>query len=404
MKILLFFLLFCVIQNSSYIFKAKCPDEKTKTNACFFKNTVGEGANTKTEYLIFKKCGNGEKCDYEGKGICIDGEGLKKRKNGKSCNYNQDCLSGYCNSNKCGGLKKGDVCKSNEVRPEKPCDSGLVCKDDSSPGTKNEIRCIEPILTAGTKPEHTQCGDGLLVDPEGKCQKFGTIEDGEKTSNALLCKSGISHPKGGDANYDICDRIDTEPKCGEDESGAKKVITAGKWAKGGDIPVGSGGCKDDEDYNGKTIYYYQYSKVKSKLYEEFLEDYEDLDLEELNTKDKYAVYSSDYDDDPYSGYGPSGDDPLGGDDGDDGGRRLRRLSGDEEVSTAGLSAKVKWKTKKKYLLYDNAEELQAAGLIDSDGKVVSDKKCEYEFIMKNVLSSNNTKVGFLVLALFALLL
>ena len=183
-------------------------------------------------------------------------------------------------------------------------------------------------MSTGTIPEagKTICGKGLIPDLEGKCQKYGSIEDGGKTKlgGELLCKSGLYSIKveNGETQY-ICDRIETDPKCGEDET----VTTAGKWVKGGDITVGSGGCQTGTDYNGKDIYYYQYSKLKSKLYEDFLEDYEDIDLEELNTKDQYA-YVDDFDE------------------------------------------MLKWKTLKKYRLYEYAPALQAAGLIDDDGKVV----------------------------------
>ena len=354
MKLLLLFLLSVyTIQDdpTPYIFQAKCPDDKTKTNACAFTHDAGTSGSPITEFLIFKKCGKGERCDYKRDNICKDR--LKKRKIGKSCNYDEDCENGYCNSNKCSGVGKGEICyyydSSTSRTITKPCDIGLVCEDDSNPGDNYSRRCIEPILTAGTIPDHTRCGDLLEQDADRKCQKYGTIADGEKAGDNRVCKSGISHPNA-EGTYSICDRIETDPKCDEDG----KVTTAGKWAKGGDIPVGVDGyCTLKTDYTGKKIPYYQYSKLQSKLYEEYLEDYEDIDIEKLNTKEDY---------------------------------------------------KIKWKTKKKYLLYEYAPQLQAAGLIDSDGKVVKDKKCEYEFIMKNVLSSSNTKVGFLVLALFALLL
>ena len=352
--------------TTSFIFKGKCPDDKTKTNACYFPRTVGTGDSQKTEYLIFKKCGKGEECDIynsNGKYICKDKEGLKKRKNGKSCNYDEDCLSGTCSSNKCSVKKEGEICYSRESGIDEYCEAGLICHGYSD--TSNDEKCVKPVLTTGTKPDRTtECGKGLTEDLDNKCQKYGTIADGEKTTYGglnKLCKSGLAHRKNGET-YDICDRIQTDPKC-DKVDGVLKITTAGKWEKGDDIPVtaAGGGCLEAEDYNGNKVYYYQYSKLQSKLYEEFLEDYEDLDIEDLNTKDKYA-YEDDFED------------------------------------------MLKWKTKKKYLLYENAPALQAAKLIDSDGKVESDKKCEYEFIMKNVLSSSNTKVGFLVLALFALLL
>ena len=374
MKLLLFFLLLVyTIQDdpTPFIFKAKCPDDKTKTNACYFPRTVGTGDNSKTEYLIFKKCGKGEKCDIynsDGEYICKDKEGLKKRKNDKSCNYDEDCLSGTCSSNKCSVKKEGEICESSESDIDEYCEAGLICHSYSNEAGNNDKKCVKPVLTTGTKPDHTtECGKGLTGDLDGKCQKYGTIEDGAKTTRPglnKLCKSGLAHSKTeGTQHYYICDRIQTDPKCDKVDS-VLKITTAGKWEKGDDIPVTTGeavGCLEAEDYNGNMVYYYQYSKLQSKLYEEFLEDYDDLDLEDLNTKEKYA----------YSG---------------------------------SFEYRLKWKTKKKYLLYENAPALQAAKLIDSDGKVESDKKCEYEFIMKNVLSSSNTKVGLLLLALFALLL
>ena len=342
--------------DDDYIFKAKCHDDKTKTNACAFKNQLVSGTTIKEEFLIFKKCGKGEKCDYEGRGICRDDDRIKTRKNGKSCNYDDDCLCGKCSGNKCTVKKEGEICYSSSTRERYYCEAGLICHDYSD--TSNDEKCVKPVLTAGTKPDRsTECGEGLELDAEGKCQKYGTIADGEKTQSITginkLCKSGLSHQKADGSDY-ICDRIEEEPVC--DATG---VITKGKWAKGDEIGLGET-CKHATDYNGNIVYYYEYTKLQSKLFEDFLEDYNDLDLEDLNTKDKY--FNMDF------------------------------------------KKMLKWKTYKKYLLFKNAPALEKAGLIDSDGEVKSDKKCEYEFIMKNVLSSSNTKVGLLLLVLFALLL
>ena len=357
--ILLFFLLSLYTSTGSVeqtskpkLFRAKCPDDKSKAKYCAFSHQAGTEESPKTEFLIFKKCGKGEKCE-KNLGICI-GDPFKQRKNGKSCNYDQDCISGLCISNKCGGKKENEVCGDTEDDEDndESCEPGLICHEYSDDAEITEKKCVKLVLTAGTKPEHTECGEGLAQDADEKCQKYGTIEDGKETRDPLLCKSGIAHYT---TDGKICDRIEEEPVCGTDG-----VTTKGKWAKGGEIPLTDGGCYHAVDYNGKDIYYYQYTKLKSKLYEDFLEDYEDLDIEKLNTEDKYA-----------------------------------------NLDFKGM---LKWKTKKKYLLFEYAPELQAAGLIDNDGKVVKDKKCEYEFLMKNELSSSNTKVGFLLLVLFALLL
>ena len=64
---------------------------------------------------------------------------------------------------------------------------------------------------------------------------------------------------------------------------------------------------------------------------------------------------------------------------------------------------MKSKYKEKYILYEYATHLKAAGIIDSDGNVIKDKKCEYEFIMKNYLHSNFIKLNTIILALFVLL-
>ena len=254
------------------IFHAKCPDDKSKAKYCAFNHQAG---TDKTEFLIFKKCGKNEKCEN---GRCEEENDLKLRKNGKSCNYDEDCLRGSCISNKCSAKTEGQVCGSRTDGEEEACEYGLICHEYSD--DSDDWKCVKPVLTAGTKPEHTECGFLLAQDDDDKCQKYGTIEDGKKTGDPLLCKSGIAHYT---TDGNICDSIDTEPVC--DENGIK---TAGKWAKGGDIPITAGGCYHAVDYNGKDIYYYQYSKLKSKLYEDFLKDNEDLDLEELNTKDKYA--------------------------------------------------------------------------------------------------------------------
>ena len=87
------------------IFQGKCEDDKAKTGACMYElNDYDSKGNTK--YALFDKCGKGEKClGYE---MCL--ENFEKRKIGKSCNYNKDCITNYCVSNKCTAAKEGDKC------------------------------------------------------------------------------------------------------------------------------------------------------------------------------------------------------------------------------------------------------------------------------------------------------
>lgn len=329
------------------IITARCPDKKAKTNVCSY-NFKSSSNSRYYEFLIFKKCGKGQKCsDHK----CVDD--TKYKKNGQSCNFNNDCISGYCDDGKCGGLKEGDICEDTEGRT---CGTGLSCSEVGTSNGNTVYKCAKTVNTVGgaITEGKTECGKGLIADAQNKCQKWGSIEDKKPTTNSLLCKSGLSHDG-------ICDSIETEPICEYNPINPMPIIkTAGKWGNGDALGVVGQEdyyCRHETDYNGNDRYYYKYSKIQSKLFADFLEDYNDLDLEEINTKDKYAGY---------------------------------------------FPGNLKWKTYQKYLLYENAGVLKEAGLIDGEGKMVDDKKCEYNFVLKH-LSSNTLQVGGLFLALISLL-
>ena len=353
LMILLLFVQFLIIKSGmdfdseGAFFKAKCEDDKSKTGACAYQ--VWDSKNDKEEYALFDKCGKGKKCDPD-YGLCV--KNLEKKKNGKSCNYDNDCLSGACISNKCGGLNEGERCEYVE------CKTGLVCASDSS----NARKCVKPAKD-GEKPDYTECMDGLKVNKDGKCAKYGSLDNGSSLGafdysriinynfgndydygdydysylyevddeKNLLCKSGLSHIKGeGNNYYYVCDTIETDPVC-KDGS----VTTAGKWTDGTAIPIGRDPfCKTKKDYTGTKKDYYTYSKLQSKLYGDFLNDYNGLDLEKINSEEDSIL-----------------------------------LSG---------------KLYEKFFLYKHAPALNAAGIIDSDGNVADSKKCEYEFIIKQL--------------------
>jgi hypothetical protein len=367
LMILLLFVQFLTIKSDmdfddeEAFFKAKCEDDKSKTGACAYE--IRDSKNDKEEYALFDKCGKGKTCDPYYR-LCV--KNLEKKKNGKSCNYDNDCLSGACISNKCGGLNEGE--RYEYVN----CKTGLVCASDSS----NALKCVKPAKD-GEKSDYTKCMDGLKVDKDGKCAKYGSLENGSSLGpfdytryfgnnynyngnfdisylnevddeRNLLCKSGLSHLKVEGTNfYYVCDTIETEPVC-KDGS----VTTAGKWTDGTAIPIGTG-CRTEEDYTGAEKDYYAYSKLQSKLYGDFLNDYNGLDLEKINSEEDSIV-----------------------------------LSG---------------KLYEKYFLYKHAPALKAAGIIDSDGNVVDSKKCEYEFIIKQLNSSSFIKLKTIIIAIFALL-
>ena len=351
--ILILFLSFLIIKTGSYnpndlIFKGKCEDDKAKTGACMY--SIYDSKNDYIKYAIFKKCGKGESCDDD---YCIENVDEKKRKIGKSCNYDDDCISGLCVSNKCTANKEGQKCEKGS------CEPGFYCN--------NDIKCAK-YIKEGEKSEKEECLPGLLKDKENKCVKFGTIGDKEPIriydsfpytnyndgNLDLLCKSGFSHGKIDQETKKytiICDSIKTEPECKEASFGSVE----GKWDD--DTPYYDV-CVSEKDYKGTKIYYNQrYSKLKSKLYNDFLEDYKDLDLGKINSDEKNKDWQS------------------------------------------GMKSK----TKEKWTLYVYANQLKAAGIIDSEGKLVNDKKCEYEFLMKNYLNSNFIKFNTIIIAMIALL-
>jgi hypothetical protein len=318
------------VYNDQFIFQIKCEDNKAKTGQCYY--SIYDNNKDSNEYAIFDKCGKGKYCsDY---GICI--KYPEKIKNGKSCNYNEDCSSGSCINKKCGGAKEGEKCDNVN------CEAGLTCYNDYSKGVS---KCVQP-AKEGTKPENTNCIEGLLIDNDGKCAKYGILDDGTelKTGNPELCKSGFAHQ---DKNYKyICDSIDTEPVC-EKENVLK---TKGKWKEGTEIGDNFY-CLKQTDYNGVEKVYYRYSKLQSTLFGEFLDAYKELDFDKINSE-----------------------------------------------GSNWFSGKVK----EKYYLYEKAPALEAAGIINSQGKMVDDKKCEYEFMLKH-LHSSFIKLKAIMLAMIALL-
>ena len=342
--ILLLFLKFLIIKSvdDEFLFKAKCEKEKAKTGACFYEIEDSKGNE---EYALFDNCGKGKICGSDR--VCVDK--IELRKNGKSCNYDNDCLSNLCISNKCSLAKEGDKCDNNIK-----CEVGLTCYSSYSSGKYLKI-CTQP-AKEGSKMDKTNCMYGLAPDKDSICKKYGSLPD--KTviphGSVLLCESGLAHDN---SNYEyVCDSLENEPEC-EDN----KVKKAGKWSDGTEIPVYnpnnynsyySNGCRRETDYTGKDKDYYENSKLQSKLYKEFINEYNKLDLDKFNS---------------------------------------------EEGSSFN-----KGKIGEKYLLYQNAPALQAAGIIDSQGNVVDDKKCIFDYIVKED-NSIFIKLKPIIIAIISLL-
>ena len=336
-------LILCLMSSlkiNSQIFNAKCPDDKTKTNACSFVHT--EGLITQT--LIFNKCGSDKSCkiNNDGYGICTPN--IKLRKNGQSCNYNEDCKSLTCKSNECSGVSENGACGP---LPGFYCGAGLFCDDSTN-------ICKKVVYSADGDVSDKICGYGL-VQVGTKCKKFGSVADGEiGDANGLACKSGLSRTDG--TNY-ICDSITTDATC------TSTTSADATWSKGGTAAIEC--ATSTSTLVGTAVFYPKKTKLQSTLYASFLEDYEDLDLEEINTEDKYVTTAN---------YDP-----------------------DDEFGTY-----LKWKTKKKFIIYKNAPRLVAAGIMNSEGEAADDKDCEYDFIIKN-LSDNYLNISGILIAILGML-
>ena len=343
-KYMILFLLNFIIINSdtSYqtIFNSKCEDIKAKSGACRYTLVDSKG---NVEYALFDKCGNGKKCGENG--VCE--EGLKLRKYKESCNYDEDCVTGSCKNNKCEVAKENDECE------DIICGPGLGCIYQSN----NVYKCVK-LANENSKPgTNTKCMAGFKTDKEGKCTKLGSFEDGYEleSGNRLLCHSGLSHLSTAKSKI-ICDSLESEPEC---KDGV--IIKNGSWKDGTTIERGN--CQKGTDYKGTDKEYYGYSKLQSKFYGEFLDEYNKLNLDKINSDDKY-------------------------------------LSSENE-NLFSLN-KLNKKAYEKYQLYENAPALQAAGLIDSEGKVVDDKKCEYDYFIK-YLNSGFIKLKTIFIAMIILL-
>ena len=351
-NVLLLLLLLINLYKSNYSFQSKyysvkCPDEKSKANVCAMDHTEG----TISQFLIFNKCSSDKVCGSVESGYYVCIPKIKQRKNGQSCNYNEDCLSSSCISGKCGGLSEGADCSDDT--PGKTCGTGLACRNG---------KCVKLVYEMNYPQGDGECGEGFGLDADNMCQSYGSKDNNAKISNsndetALICKSGLAHDKdsivgGTTTTIHICDEVEEDPVC--DSSRSDYTKTVGKWKIEPEITFGCEAGHDD--FSGKLIVYPKYSKLQSKLFADLKEDFDDFDLEKINTEDKYAHIGLSY----------------------------------------------KWKFYKKLLVFQYANQLKALGLIDDEGEPTDDKECEFEFIIK-ALSSGYMKISAFVLGVVALL-
>ena len=230
------------------------------------------------------------------------------------------------------------------------CGMGLYCSSEV---------CVKLIVGDGTDAVNFKCGVGFEKGYDNKCHKFGSVEDGvmvyrtielfDDTNILAVCKSGIGFKNkvttGSGVVYEYyCDSIISEPNCNNN-------VPLGVMKVKGSINT----CTYSVDGEGKKIYYYETaSSAKNILFEDFIDDFNDEDLEEINSNEKYFTTDN------------------------------SKLDGN----------KISYKLYKKFLLYKYAVQLQAAGLLDEEGEIEDDKDCEVDFLLKNVLGSRRISIRF----------
>ena len=183
---------------------------------------------------------------------------------------------------------------------------------------------------------------------------YGTLDNGKETSAMeFACKSGLAATRSDGVK--ICDTLKTEPQCSVDTD-----TTALDWTLTSNAETGDCSCVTDMD--GKDICYVErYSTHVQKIFDNYLEEYNDLDLEKINSEEKY-------------------------------------VTGSNEV----LDGKIPWKMRKASIILENYVGLQKAGIIDEEGEPKDDKDCEFEFIIKH-LSFRRMKVNVLIMILLSLI-
>lgn len=279
--------------------------------------------NIPSNFFAYKVCNRGQHCikvaeNNQNIGFYQCVNDINLRKVGKKCTLDFECYSHWCDDGKCKRVAKGEKCFDSAEKIDRECDFGLEC--DYSDGV-----CVD-MLKEGDLSINIGCPGFLGTDPNtGKCAKFGTVKTGKECyqDESAMCETGLC--------------LDT------DGTGFKCVDSNKQDNAPWEIFVG-----------GKKVRVKPDSKLKKKLFEKFLKDYNKEDFSKFYKKDKEGKVEYGFD---------------------------------------------KWQLRLKFLKYDYAEELKTIGWIDEDGDIEIEKKCEFIFTMKNVLGSK-----FIGLSLFYTLL
>lgn len=313
----------------------KCDDTKPKVDVCVMYDRKEKSSESR--YVIKKNCGKNKICDVGNIGVCVDKVKLKKME--KGCNYDLDCASKYCNNGKCAAVDSEGDCSYKYCNHESACSISGKCQKLA----KENDKCIDNTIRCKFGLKCDNLGEEEEGRATGKCVKIGSLDNGKKSNEPTLCKSGLI--------YDgKCVSVETDGKC-DDYGVCKDLKLTGATYDGYSY------CKSFT-YGDKTTKVCELNKAKQNLWKKYIDEFNDVKLDKIND-DKNSLYDSN----------------------------------SKFKYTFGKFKLYKWDT-----MYYNSEELIARGIIGDDGEVKDDADCELDFFL-NINSSNGIKFSYFLFAL-----
>lgn len=306
-------------------------------------------------YIIKDRCSDSALCtenpitESKEKLQCIDI--IKAKRPKQKCTYDSDCVTNICYKGKCGTLKVNSTCEHDFPQ----CGPNLSCP-------RAVKKCV-PLLKEGElcEDDHNSCQYGTKCNSiSHKCEKIGSRSSGDQVGTEyLLCESGIQY-------NGICVDVKDDGKC-ELENGVAMCKGLNLTEKNKmDFPY-----NDDLEctayYGNKlneTNYVCNISIAKSMIFKRYLKKMERY-VEDIDEKNDF-IY-------------------------DEGNTKYN--FGKKDLA-------------REDILYYNADEFQARGLLDDKGEIAEDKKCEGEWLLKYLGGNKATTIkvnswifGSLILAL-----
>ena len=316
-------------------------------------------------YLYLKThCSRNELCYETEPGYYQCGKKINLQKIGEDCGVNEECYTGICNYGKCASINDDEECtvENDPNNPEKVCNPGHWCYEYDS--LNHLYKCV-PFVGENEyydEVDGRKCKIGLLPlgydDEFYVCTKVGSLIDGTKCKEPLLCENGDAigydtdtEDLSNDVKKITCFSVVTDSPCEYDSSDSEyycKPIVDGLDIYVVEIRIK---CKNIND-----VHICPFTKGREKIFKEYASLLNGLNVDDVyNDENKYHKI----------GYG------------------------NNELSQA---------YQKFFYYYD----LVAMGFIDENGDITEDKKEAWEFFWRinNSFMINFSYFFYLIILLF----